>query len=254
MKKYSILSFNFCNYEILREPLEVDPECDYILVTDNKKLTSNYWTIKYLPSELEDCDGFTKSFYVRYHPFEFVNTECCIVIDGSVQINKSLHKLFNDFEKSSADASFMVHFCTLNPFAEYSYWQHSRNVEKIQVEKSKRFLTILGLSPSYKGYFETGFKICKNNKICNEIHEAVYNALKLIGKDEKHIERVDQTIFSGIINVLYSDMKIFPVTRQIIQNSYLTYCDHNTNHPNRVRINFNNLWLFNKRIQVYTLD
>ena len=59
---------------------------------------------------------------------------------------------------------------------------------------------------------------------------------------------------SGKRNVLYSDMKIFPVTRQIIQNSYLTYCDHNTNHPNKVKINFNNLWLFNKRIQVYTLD
>ena len=41
MKKYSILTFNFNNYEIFREPLEVDPECEYVYVTDNPNFKSN---------------------------------------------------------------------------------------------------------------------------------------------------------------------------------------------------------------------
>ena len=37
MKKYSVLMYNFNDYEIMREPKEVDPECEYIYVTDNPK-------------------------------------------------------------------------------------------------------------------------------------------------------------------------------------------------------------------------
>ena len=33
--KYSVLMYNFNDYEIMREPQEIDPECEYIYVTDN---------------------------------------------------------------------------------------------------------------------------------------------------------------------------------------------------------------------------
>ena len=97
MAKYSVLTFVFNDYDFIREPLELSNDCEYILVTDNKDIKSTKWNIKYLPKEYENASGFTKSFYVRYHPFEFVSTDVCIVLDGSNQIKKPLDKLVNDF-------------------------------------------------------------------------------------------------------------------------------------------------------------
>ena len=45
MKKYSILTFNFGNYEVFREPEAVDENCEYVYVTDNSNLKSNIWKI-----------------------------------------------------------------------------------------------------------------------------------------------------------------------------------------------------------------
>ena len=45
MKKYSILTFNFGNYEVFREPEAVDENCEYVYVTDNPNLKSNIWKI-----------------------------------------------------------------------------------------------------------------------------------------------------------------------------------------------------------------
>lgn len=255
MKKYSILTFNFNNYEILREPAEVDDDCEYVLVTDDKSISSKTWDIKYLSDEFNNADGFTKSFYVRYHPFEFVNTDVCICIDGSVNINKSLNKLYNDFVSSNADMSLMVHYCACTPYNEFPYWINCRNYDQNQAAKSMAFLREIGLNQNYKGYFETGFKICKNNTICNALHDFTYERLCKVGKDKNHIERVDQAIFSAIVNTQFTNkIKVFPVTRQIIQNNYLTYCFHGTNKPLIVQIDYDNLWMFNNKIKVYVLN
>ena len=93
--KYSILSFSFGDYEELREPEEIDEECEYIFVTDNKKLKSDKWNIVYLNETFKDMNSITKTFYVRYHPFDFVNTDTVIILDGSMRIKKSLSKRFS---------------------------------------------------------------------------------------------------------------------------------------------------------------
>ena len=67
--KYSILTFNFNNYELFREPNEIDIECDYVYVTDNVdllKIEKTNWRIIY-DSDLEGKSPIYKSFYVRYH-------------------------------------------------------------------------------------------------------------------------------------------------------------------------------------------
>ena len=87
--KYSVLTFCFGNYESIKDPLEIDSNAEYVLVTDKTDISSKIWKIKKLDSSFDNSSGFTKSFYVRYHPFEFVNTDTCIVIDGSILIKKS---------------------------------------------------------------------------------------------------------------------------------------------------------------------
>ena len=40
MIKYCIFTLIFNNYDLVREPLEIDDNCDYFLFTDNKNKIS----------------------------------------------------------------------------------------------------------------------------------------------------------------------------------------------------------------------
>lgn len=254
MKKYSVLTFIMNNYDLVREPFEISDDAEYVLVTDNPNLKSNKWQIKLIPDWLKNADGFTKSFYVRYHPFEFVNTDICMVLDGSIQIKKSLDKLYNDFIKSNNDCLFMVHYCQINIINEYGYWVTQRNYPKEQVNKTFAFFKAIGYDKSYKGSFEATFKIVKKCSSIENLHNFVYKCLEKIGVDNLHIERVDQGILTAVINTNFTDLKILPATHQIIQNNYMTYCHHNTNKSYPVKVDYKNLYLFNKPVKVYTLE
>ena len=98
MKKYSVLMYNFNNYEIMREPKEVDPECEYIYVTDNPKYQNEtkVWKV-IVDKDLEWLSAFDKCYSVRFNLFKYATTPVCIYLDGSVQIYKKLTKLYNDF-------------------------------------------------------------------------------------------------------------------------------------------------------------
>ena len=85
--KYSILTCIFGDYEILREPWNPDPECEYVCVTDRKDLDEKgIWKIKHLNQILQSMPSTNQWTYVRYHPFDFVTNDVCIYIDGSIQV------------------------------------------------------------------------------------------------------------------------------------------------------------------------
>ena len=252
MKKYSVLTFIMNDYEMVREPLEVSNDAEYIMVTDDPNLKSDKWTIKYLPEWLKDADGFTKSFYVRYHPFEFVNTDTCVVLDGSIQIKKPLDKLITDFEQSGKDCLLMVHWCLDNIQNEYGVWVNQRGYPVEQAKKTFAFFKALGYTRDYKGSFEAGFKIVKKCKAIDTLHDFVYNCLEKLGTDKLHIDRVDQGILTAVINTNFTDLKIMPATHQIIQNDYMTYYHHHTWNAYPVPIK-NKLYLFNQPVNVYYL-
>ena len=253
MAKYSVLTFVFNDYDFIREPLEVSPDCEYVLVTDNRNITSSKWTIKYLSSNFDNATGFTKSFYVRYHPFEFVSTDVCIVLDGSNQIKRPLDKLINDFLNSKKDVCLSVHWCQTTPYNEYAYWLNERKYDFTQYHKNVSMIKAIGLKPEYKGCFEANFFIWKKNDTSLTIQQFVYDCIKKISPDEKHLDRLDQSILSAVINCIFKDITIFPVTHQILQNDYIQFYFHHTWTPFVGKINFDNLWLRNKKIKVYTL-
>ena len=253
MAKYSVLTFVFNDYDFIREPLELSNDCEYILVTDNKDIKSTKWNIKYLPKEYENASGFTKSFYVRYHPFEFVSTDVCIVLDGSNQIKKPLDKLVNDFLNSNKDICLNLHWCQTSPYNEYSYWLNTRNYDYNQFIKNIAMVKALGLKPDYKGCFEASFFIWKKSKLSYEIQDFIYKCLEKISPDNMHLDRLDQSILSAVINCIFTDISIFPVTHQVLQSNYIQFYLHHSWTPFIGKINFNNLWLRNKKIEVYTL-
>lgn len=64
MKRYSVLTFIFNDYEPVREIKEKSPDADFILVTDNPSLTSETWTVLYDP-KLSGLSVFEKCYQVR---------------------------------------------------------------------------------------------------------------------------------------------------------------------------------------------
>lgn len=250
--KYSILTYLFNDYDIVREPLEISAEAEYILVTDNPALKSDKWTIKMMPDFLKNADGFTKSFYVRYHPFEFVKTDTCIVLDASLHIKKNLNFLINDFLNSGDDLCLSVHWNMLNSWNEYNYWVNYRNYPIEQARKSAALMKALGYSPNYKGCFEATFKIQKNNKINSEINDFVWKCLVKLG-DENHVDRVDQSILSAVMNTQFENVKVFPITRSLYQSDYVMAYEHHCTKELRINLWQNQYYLFNKPVNLYEI-
>lgn len=241
--RYSILMYNFNNYEFLKEPLEIDPEAEYIYVTDNKKIKSNTWKIVY-DERLDKLSVFEKCYYVRFHLFEYCHTDTCIYLDGSIQIKKSLKDLYEKFIKSGADIGLSINGCFNNLKDDYKFWIKNRNYPKMCADKCLRFLELEKYDFNYKSYFECNIRICRNTKLNQEIDEQTYETLKFLGKPT--IERFDQPIYSYIINKYYNNMNVFCISRNTVMSSYLTWCYHNSDKPRTFKINVNKCFIFGK--------
>lgn len=85
---YAVITAVFGDYEMAREIENPREDVEYVLVTDNPKLTSSTWKIKLVDSFFDEMSGYAKSFYVKYHPFEFIESDVFIWVDGSIQIKK----------------------------------------------------------------------------------------------------------------------------------------------------------------------
>ena len=67
--------YNFNDYEIMREPKEVDPECEYIYVTDNPKYQNEtkVWKV-IVDKDLDGLSAFDKCYSVRFNLFKYTTT------------------------------------------------------------------------------------------------------------------------------------------------------------------------------------
>lgn len=238
-KKYSILTYIFGNYEFVREPLEIDDECEYILITDNKNLKSKKWKIIYLSDDFNDYTPISKTFYVRYHPFEFVNTDTVLLLDGSMEVRKSLKKLFTDFFNGNYDCALGTFPYAIKSIDElYSYWIKYRNYDIHQANKNKSFLKACKIDVP-KIYHETGYMLFKKNSICLQFLETVFLSIKEISPSYNNLDRLDQPILNGILYGLYSEMNVLSLSRELIQSQYIQYYKHNTNNKLVINIDRN---------------
>lgn len=224
MYKYSVLMYNFNNYEILRDPEEIDSECEYIYVTDNKNLKSDKWKI-IVDKDLEGLSVFDKCYSVRFNLFKYATTPVCIYIDGSIQIHKSLRKFYDAFIESKCDVGLNIHPSRNNVYDEYNAWLKIRNYSKLQAAKCMVMFKAAEYNPKYKGLYQGTVRICKNTELNKAIDEFTYNTLKKLGT-ENEIERLDQTIYSFVVNKFFNDIKIFAFSQQVFQSNYMNWCKH----------------------------
>ena len=184
--------YNFNDYEIMREPKEVDPECEYIYVTDNPKYQNETKVWKVIVDKMDGLSDFEKVYSVKYNPFKYCTTDTVIEMDGSIQITKNLSKLYNDFTNSGCEMGVIVHPLRFSITKEYEIWRMCRQYPNEQKEKCLKAMTAMGYDFNYKGLYETTVRIVKNTDRNKMINEATFDLLKKL--DDK-IERIDRCIF-----------------------------------------------------------
>lgn len=247
MKKYSVLTYIIGEYEIVQEIEEKDPDAEYILITDNPRVSSKTWNVYHINFP-QNTSTFDRCYAIRFNPFKYCTTDICLRIDGSIRIKKSTKKIIDDFISSGADMALMIHPERNTFVPEYNQWIKTRGYPLSEAKKCLYFMAKCGYNLTYKGLYQGCFNITKKNKICDDVNRMTYSFLKFLGNDT-HIQRICQTIWSFVINRFFSDtLKVFPVTEDLITHSnYFQWYMHRSNTPIKQKTNIEP-FLFNEPI------
>ena len=248
--KYSILTYNVNNYEIVDEIENKKPHVEYVLVTDNPNLTSETWTIKYVYNHHPE-DPFDLCYKIRFNPFDYVSCDIVMRIDGSMKIVGDTDFLIDEFNKGNYDASVMIHPGRNNLLDEYQTWVNVRAYNPQHANKILKFVAQVYNydAKEYKGLYQYNFMIQKNNKFNNLWNQLTLTTLKYLAENGKQVERLDQTIGSMILNKYYSDsVNILPVTEDICNGNPFLWCSHGTDRPMKTSTKEERIepYLFNK--------
>ena len=252
MYKYSVLCYIINQYEIVHEILEKDPEAEYVLVTDDPNLKSNTWNVIYDESLNLLPSTFDKCYAIRFNVFKYCHSPICVYVDGNVQINKPLTTLIDKFESGQYDMCLMPHPLRADFVSEYNAWIMQR---QYPIEQAKKFFQLLNDSHypvNYKGFFQGTFKIVRNDKTNADFERLSIAFMKYLGTEDA-IERLDQTVYSFVLNMWFYDKKILPVSEQILRSDYMTWFWHRSNNKNMnifYDINKPDMkWMFNKQVE-----
>lgn len=246
--RYSVLTYNINGYEIIHNiPNEcMNPEIEYIYVTDDHSITSDTWTVVYA----DDLTGstFDKCYQIRFNPFKYVHTDTVMRIDGSMGIVNDVMPIFQLFDKGQYEASVMIHPTRQNMYDEYVAWCQQRFYPVEQANKCLNFMISNGYDiKGYKGLYQFNFMIQRKGNFNDEWNKTTYDVLKNLATPPETIERVDQTIGSFILNRFYSDRKIMPVGQYICNGMFFNWYQHNTeNIMSYNPMNDCDAFLFNK--------
>ena len=221
-KHYTVISFNFNGYDKLREPLFCDPNAEYIYITDHKVKSKNWKVI--IDPKLVNKNPIYSSYYVRYHPFEYANTNIVIVVDASVQIKDSLKDIVNEFEKYNSDIAPM---CTNYPNDEnkIKQWLNERKALITEdADKIKQFIKYTK-QEEFKGAIGTAFTIYRNTKAVRRFQKHVWRYLLATGSYGVP-NRMDEIVFHKILKFYARAIRLFVTSIQILQSTYMDYCMH----------------------------
>lgn len=225
--KYSILCYIINNYELIHEIEDIEDDIEYILVTDNKNLKSNTWKIIYLDdNKFNTMSVFEKCYYIRFNLFDFCSSDICVYFDACITLKKSITEYVLTF-MNDYDLCLLIHPDRDNIIDELNIWEKYRGYNHEQSKNIIKFSKQINYDFSIKGLIECTFRIEKNTKSNQIINQIVFYFLKYIGINND-IDRLDQCIYTIIINKFYDISKILPLNEQIIYSNYLQHCYHKT--------------------------
>jgi len=196
--KYCIFTYIFNNYDLIREPIEIDNNCDYFLFTDNENLSSEKWNIIYLNQfDTNKLNGYQKSNILKYTFNKYIPNldeyDYIVKIDGSMQLYESLSSIINYLRLNNKDISIAPHPLRNNFIDEYLIWIQKRSLDSFYLNQ------FISLTKDYnyniKGLCETGLMIIKNSEICWKLIDDVHNILSQ--NDNK--DHLEQCYFSYVL-------------------------------------------------------
>ena len=231
MSKYCVVSLIFNNYEILREVNKKSDNCDYLLFTDNKQLTSETWTVHYLQEfDTEELTGIQKTYKFKYSLFNYIpNVEqysYIIRLDHSINIYEPLDYIIGYLDKNNYDILCSIHPHRTNFSEEYDCWIDSRNLDPIYKEKFLNYCNVDDI-----GLVECTAMVYKNSDNVINFLNDVYNVLK---ENNDFKDANDQCYFTYCLykhkdelNILFTNAHLYRNTP--LNSRLLSLCWHNTN-------------------------
>lgn len=225
--KYCIVTYLFNNYDNLKEPLEIDPECDYICFTDDRELTSNTYRMIYLEDFNTDAlTGVQKMLLIKYQLHKYIpNVEkydYIVRLDGSIKLCKSLRPIILYLEKYKYDMSVALHFERTNFIEEYNTWMAIRHLDKKYYDIFLRATSDYDYTMS--GLIETTFQIYRN---CKEVYNFLEDLHARLTFYNNNQDNNDQCWFTYVLYKHLNELRVnyHPSTLYRFSD-YMKYCGH----------------------------
>ena len=234
---YTVLSYNINNYEIIHPVKVKSDRARYIMVTDDPNLKDESGTWEVICDDTLTGSTFDRVLQVRYNPFKYTDDRYVIKIDGSVGIEKNLDLLINKFIEGGYDLSLMFHPTRNTMYEEYLAWCQLRHYPTDQANFVLSFLVQLeGFNvKDWKGLCQLCYQIEVNNRITNDLNRMTYALLKYLGDKTSEIERVDQCIYSFVLQKYFNQAKIMWVDQRMYNseasNAPFTWYPHHSDRP-----------------------
>ena len=224
--KYSILTCIFGEYESLKEIKDYREDVEYICVTDNHNLKSEQWKLVYNDDFFLKLPAVDRFAYVRFHPFQFVESDICVTIDASVEI---LTDFYDDIIKPFIDGGYeyaaTLHYKNKAIKNDLDTWQAIRGYKDGDY---KLITEIIGKDlDKIEGCLDGGFIIHSDKRMCHTINEMTWELAHALSSDNS-VDRNFQLELGYVLNKYYKDSdRIMLIHPFVFEGRHIRRWTHN---------------------------
>ena len=226
MNKPTILTFNFNGYDTFHSHFYTN-DLNYVLVTDDITHKMCSWNIQY-PSIIHNMSDWEKTLYVRYHPFEFTDSDIVAVIDGSMVIGKYAKELIDTFKNSDYDIAIPLSHqshCSNRIIRWYSKGRITNDELNILLDYLKN-----NNAENYNGCLAGAIRIIRKNYRTIKWLDDTYKQLYKYSINGKPI-RLDEIIATITLCKQHIDIKCMPLSTNVMDGDVFQYTKHQTGIP-----------------------
>lgn len=228
MNKICVYTCITGNYDNLIEIEQVESNIDYICFTNNKYLTSDTWSVKFIN---EDLDNLSLARKVKILGYKYLEEyDILIWIDGAINIEQPI-------------TDFLNKCCDLKKFDMIAFKHKYRNCiydeinECVRLNKEniynasnlEQFLE-KNKYPKHNGLIESTVLVRKNNSSVNKLMDEWFNMLLMYSRRDQL--SFNYCLWKNPIKINFLDMYVF-------DNDYFKHKGHNQiKRTNKYRIIF----------------
>lgn len=235
MSNFSIISFNFNGYDVFRTHF-ISSKLEYLYVTDWANSPEG-WKHVYFSKG----DPWYNCLYVRYHPFEFTDSDYAMVIDSSLSSNSNIEELATTFVDSECDIGVLL---SQEPTLKDRIirWVKNRRIN----EEENLFLSNMLrdiANDGYRGTIAGAVRIYRNTAKTQEYLDKCWSLLSY-GSSFVRLDEVPSTLALELVD----DLKIIPFSTHLIQGDVFQYYHHREEKEYKLSFRKTKFWLKNERI------